>query len=142
MVSSFGVEAISVDHRLLRSQPKDSRFGITGLRHGSGSSNFNDGRANCKKRVRNIGMLVNTGRGCYRVSDGTAKHLHLQIPYLVGIATLSWIKAKVPERLQYLVRGLVSLFWVGIEPSQSWNDDIPVYTSSGVRDVDIDDTQS
>ena len=77
MVGALGVEAVSVDHSVLRGQAEDSWLRVSILREWGGTTDLNDGGAEVEQGVGDIGVLVQTGGDTDGVGEGVAKDLNI-----------------------------------------------------------------
>ena len=75
VVCAFRVEAVAVDHGVLRGETEDSWLGVSVLGQGSGAADFDDGGADVKERIGDVGVLVQTGRDTDGVGEGVAEDL-------------------------------------------------------------------
>jgi hypothetical protein len=85
------------------------------LWHGGSASDLDDGRANFKKSVWDLGLLVYAGGGSNRIPEKLPKDLDLKVLVRVRIASFARMESKVPECFENVIAGMVSVFWVRIE---------------------------
>lgn len=75
MVCALGVEAISIDHSMLRRKPEYTRSGIAFLREWRGASNFDNRGARFKERIGDFRMLVQSGGDTNGIRELVPKNL-------------------------------------------------------------------
>ena len=61
------VEAHSIDNRLVRGQPKQTRHGVSGLWTGGQGAYFHMTKAQCEKTPNRFGILIQAGRDSNRM---------------------------------------------------------------------------
>lgn len=77
MVRALRVEAIAVDHGVLRGDTEYARLRVTILWQGSSSTDLDDGWAKIEQGIGDIGVLVKSGRDTDGVGEGISEDLDM-----------------------------------------------------------------
>lgn len=95
MVGTLGVEAVAVDHGVLRGKTEHTRSGVTLLGQRSSSTDLDDGWAEIEQGIGDIGVLVKTGRDTDGVGEGVSEDLDMDRSALDQFARHKTLKSRV-----------------------------------------------